>query len=411
MSKLPLNQIPLFSALPEAEVESLVGELSQLELAANKIMIREGEKGDFFYVLLEGEVEIVKGLGTRDEHTLDTHGPGDFVGEMSLLLHDGLRTASVRTLSPVRALKVTEDSFTEMLIKKPALAYEMVRELGDRLRSTDNKLISQLTDKNRALTQAYEELKAAQAELFKKERLEHELSMARNIQLSILPQVLSTPAGWEVGAKMVAARAVGGDFFDVIRLGPETVAVSIGDVSDKGVPAALFMAQFCSLLRAEARRAESPVEVLRFVNRNLLEMNQTGMFVTAIYGVLDGRSGEFWFARAGHEIPLMFSESGEVKTVEHGRGMPLCLFPDPEIDEQRIRLHPKEMLFLYTDGGVDGINADQQFFGQDKLQDTVRKNLHASAQELCDRVVDEVIHFQQEDNQFDDVTIVALRPR
>ena len=139
------------------------------------------------------------------------------------------------------------------------------------MRESDNAMIYDLKEKNRQLSQAYEELKIAQAQIVEKEKLEHELSLARDIQASILPKDLLCLDDFEFGARMVPARSVGGDLYDFIPLSEDIVAIAIGDVSDKGIPAAMFMALFCSLLRAEVQHIISPAEVLRRVNRHLLE--------------------------------------------------------------------------------------------------------------------------------------------
>ena len=141
-------------------------------------------------------------------------------------------------------------------------------------------------------------------------QLERELEIARQTQQSILPETLPQRPGYDFGALMVPARAVGGDFYEFIELGKGRLAIVIGDVSDKGLPAALFMALTYSLIRAEAARTKPPRQVLANVNRYLLEMNASGMFVTLIYAVLDPASGRLDYARAGHPLPLLLDAGG-----------------------------------------------------------------------------------------------------
>src|SRR3712207_3101439 len=143
---------------------------------------------------------------------------------------------------------------------------------------------------------------AAQQQIIEKQRLEHELQLAYEIQTSILPRVLPQLQGYDFGATMVPARVVGGDFFEFVELGDDRVGIAVGDVTDKGMPAAIFMAQTHALLRAEAVRSAAPHEVLRCVNRHVVEMNAAGLFVTMLYGVLDRASASFSYARAGHEL-------------------------------------------------------------------------------------------------------------
>jgi phosphoserine phosphatase RsbU/P len=409
MTTALIHRVPLFASLPHDAVHNLEATLSQVELPAGELVFREGEPGDCFYILLEGEVEIIKAHGLEGARRLAIRGSGEFIGEMGLLVKDGLRTATVISRTPVNLLRVTQEDFNRLLQQWPDLAREMLRELSFRLRETDNILIRDLQEKNRELAKAYEELKAAQAQIIQKEMLERELQMARKIQRSILPRTLPRPADFDFGAHMEPARAVGGDFFDIISLNQDNYAVVIGDISDKGVPAAIFMALTRSLLRAKASRAVSPRKVLQRVNRLLLEMNEEGMFATVIYGVLHRERKEFTYARAGHEPPLLFTAEGERITPPVSKGQPLGLFSNPLIDEQSLAIPPAGMLLLYTDGAVDAVDPAGNFFGLEKLIQTVRANLHSSAQDLCDRVLDEVHHHQSETAQADDITLVGIR--
>jgi serine phosphatase RsbU (regulator of sigma subunit) len=404
-----IHRVPLFASLSYDAIKNLEATLSQEMLPEGTLVFREGEPGDCFYILLEGEVEIVKAHGLEGARRLAIRGPGEFIGEMGLLVKDGLRTATVISLSPVRLLKVTQADFNRLLQQWPDLAREMLRELSFRLRETDNLLIRDLQEKNRELAKAYEELKAAQAQIIQKEMLERELQMARKIQKSILPRTLPQPAGLDFGARMEPARAVGGDFFDIIPLNKDNYAVVIGDISDKGVPAAIFMALARSLLRAKASLAVSPRKVLQRVNRLLLEMNEEGMFATVIYGVLRRESKEFAYARAGHEQPLLFSADGERILPPISMGQPLGLFTTPLIDEQTVEIPPAGTLLLYTDGAVDAEDPLGNFFGLETFIQTIRKNLDCSAQELCDRTLDQVQRHQKGNAPSDDITLVGIR--
>ena len=223
---------------------------------------------------------------------------------------EGKHTASVRAHTPVRALEITRRDIDGLLHRWPLFAYELTRLLSQRLEQSENLTILELQEKNRQLTQAYEELKAAQAQIIEKERLEKELEVARQIQLSILPQELPAYPQHDFGALMIPARAVGGDFYDFIPLDQDRLGIVVGDVSDKGTPSALFMALSYSLVRAEAHRNSSPGETLQAVNRLLMEMNTSDMFVTVLYGVLDTARGEFSFARAGHPLPIVLDRKG-----------------------------------------------------------------------------------------------------
>lgn len=409
MVDISLRQVPLFKSLPDAELENLNKHLNPVSIPDGEILFSEGDPGNSLFIILVGGLEIIKALNTAEESLLYVHGPGDFVGEMSLLVRDGMRSATVRSQGETKMMELTRADFNRLLESSPTLAYEMVRELGDRLRDTTNATIVDLKHKNKELGIAYDELKAAQVELVKKEKLEHELDMARDIQMSILPQKLSPPAHTDYGARMVPARAVGGDFYDFIPLGNGKVGVAIGDVSDKGVPAALFMAQMCTLLRVEAKHTMDPKKVMLEINRHMLETNSAGMFATVIYGVYDTKDRTFHYGRAGHEAPLIFDPDGNSTEPEMQRGIPLCLFPDPPIDINTIEIPKEHTLVLYTDGGPDALNADEKFFGLDELKKTIASNLKEDPQKICDVVIDAVLNFQSDADQFDDATMVVLR--
>ena len=403
-----IRQIPLFGSLHSAEIGFVGDILHEVRIAAGVLLFREGDRGDRFYIMLDGEVEVVKALGTPDERILAIRRAGEFFGEMSLFEPDGLRTASVRALTPLRLLEMQRSDFDMLLHHRPAVAYEMIRVLSLRLSQSHNATIADLREKNRQLAVAYEELKAAQAQIIEKERLEKELETARWIQQSILPRNLPSVPGYDLGATLVPARAVGGDLFDFISLSPDALGVVIGDVSDKGVPAAIFMALTYSLLRAEAARGASPAQVLQATNRHLLGMNDAGMFVTVLYGVLDCREGRFTYARAGHELPLHLTQAGDVVVPERGLGQPLGLLDSPELDEQSVALEPGAMLLMYTDGATDLTDAQDKRFGPERLREVARASRDGSAQGFCDRLWAALAGYQGSSVQFDDVALVAI---
>ena len=403
-----IGQVPLFVTLPRDELRRLAETLRPCEIPAHTILFREGEYGERFYILIDGQIEIIKAFGTADERLIGVRGPGEYIGEMSLVHRDGLRTATVRTRGPARLLEMTRAEFDALLHRQPTLAYEMVRVLSMRLRESDDATIRDLQEKNRQLTQAYQELQAAQAQLIEKERLERELQVARAIQESILPRNLPQLPGFDFDARIVPARTVGGDCFDFIPLGPDTLGIVVGDACDKGVPAAIFMALTRSLVRAEASRAYSPREALLNVNRHLLDMNDSGMFVTALYGVLHQSTRTFDYARAGHELPLVRGVGGAVLAPPHSIGQPLGLWPDLLLDEQRVVIPRGGALLLYTDGVTEAIDPQGALFGAKRLRTAVSAYRSGSAQELCDNVLEAVIDFRSTAPQEDDVTLVAV---
>lgn len=404
-----IRQVPLFASLHGTEVGFLADILHEVELPAGTLLFHEGDPGDRFFLIVDGEIEVVKALGTADERIIAVRKAGEFFGEMSLFEPGGQRTASVIVRTPVRLLEMARSDFEMVLHHRPALAFEMVRVLSLRLDQSHNATITDLREKNRQLAQAYDELKAAQAQIVEKERLEKELETARWIQQSILPRSLPCLPGLDLGACLIPARAVGGDLFDFIPLSSHTLGVVIGDVSDKGVPAAIFMALTYSLLRAEAPRWSSPAQVLQAANHHLLGMNDAGMFVTVLYGVLDCQNRSFAYARAGHELPLHVGSEGQIHDVRRGLGQPLGLLDLPELDEQAISLEPGATLLMYTDGVTDLTDLQGNRFGQERLRAAARACLPGTAQAFCDRLWATLLNYQGNSQQFDDVAMIAIR--
>jgi sigma-B regulation protein RsbU (phosphoserine phosphatase) len=404
-----ISRIRLFATLPPVEIERLARSLRTIEVPANTVLLHEGHPGECCYVVLSGELAIVKAMGTPDERLIGVRGEGEYIGEMSLLNPDGKRTASIRTVTPVRVLEITRAGFDALLQRHPTMAYEMVRVMSDRLTAAHNAALCEAHEKNRQLREAYEELKAAQAQIIEKKKLEHELQVARQIQESMLPREMPSLGGLGFGARMVPSRLVGGDFFDFVQLDDAHVGVAVADVSGKGTPAAMFMALSRSLLRAEARRTRSPRVVLENVNRLLLEMNDSGMFVTMLYGVLNGGSREFQWARAGHDLPIVFRGGRLMRLPPARSATPLGLVPQVRLDVRRMHLRDGDALVLYTDGITEADNERNELFGADRLRDSLAAWASLPAQEVCDRMVDAVAGFRGAAAQSDDITIVALR--
>ncbi len=405
----PIARVPLFAELPVHEIETLAASLRQHNYRAGTLLFREGDYGERFYIVLDGRIAIIKALDTADERIVAERGSGEFVGEMSLLNGDGLRTASARVQIDANVLELTRADFDALLHRHPTLAYQMLRVLSDRLRTSHDDSIRQLHERNERLAEAYAELKAAQARLIEQETLARELRLAREIQESMLPRQLPRLPGTDFGARMVAARMVGGDFYDLISLDANRVGVVIGDVAGKGVPAALFMALTCSLLRAEATRTPAPSDVLLRVNQQLLGMNNNSMFVTVLYGILDRATGTFSYARAGHDLPMIHDRNGRQISVGRERGFPLGLFAAPALDTQIVVVPEGGSLLLYTDGVTEATDGVGEYFGVAQLQAMLARLPDTSAQHLCDTLLDLLVEFQAGTPQADDITVVAVR--
>lgn len=403
-----LARIPFFTSLPPDELDHLMSELEVLNLASGEILFREGDPGEHLYIVVKGELEILMAPGTSNELLLNLLYEGEYLGEMSLVQPGGHRTASARARGDVVLLTMSRKQFLDLIQRHPELSSAMVSVLSQRLDNTNVATFRDLTEKNRQLQQAYDELKAAQEQLIEKERMEKELQVAANIQMSILPDVLPLVEGYDFGGRILPARQVGGDFYDVFDLGDGKFGVLIGDVADKGVPSAIFMARAHALIIAEADKLISPGEVLRMVNEHITRFEKSTQFVTALFGVLDTATGEFKYARAGHEPPLLLDPGGEVHRLPHQPGMALGLWENITLDEYSLTLPKGSCLLMFTDGMTDCRNPRGEPFGLERVKNTLRNLKGDSAQKGCDQLFETLMKYQNGSKQDDDVTLVAI---
>ena len=289
----------------------------------------------------------------------------------------------------------------------------MVEEQAKQLTEWNTKLETRVTEQAKELTEWNIKLETrvaeqvAQLERFSK--LEYELSLAGEIQKSMLPGSIPQLDGYEFCATMIPAKSVGGDFFDFIPLGENLLGIAVGDVSDKGVPAALFMAMVRSLLRAEAHPGRSVKKVLRSVNLHLMDMNDKGMFVTVLFGILNAITHQFQYVRAGHEIPIFFDGQGSFKRLPNANGQALGICEEIALDEQTVELSKGNMLLLYSDGITDAPNRQNVHFGYDGLVKMVGQMINPSASAVCGELIQAVNKHQAGSLQYDDMTVVVMR--
>jgi sigma-B regulation protein RsbU (phosphoserine phosphatase) len=399
---------PLFKSLPPAELEHLAGTLPSHEFTPGSLLMREGEKGRQIYILLEGEVEVIKALGTADERPLGVHSPVTVFGEMGLFDPEGSHTASVKARTPVCVLEMPHQDFDGLLQRHPAMVYNLARTLSLHLENTENATILDLREKNRELSQAYQELQAAQDQLIIKERLEKELAIARQIQESILPESLPRLEGFDIAALTVPAREVGGDYYDFIPIDHHRFGLVIGDACDKGIPAALYINITSSLIHIEAPRTPSPEATLQLVNHHLQGMSRSGMFVTLLYGILDV-SGHFDYCRAGHPPPLVLDGSLKPVQVELRTGLPLGVQEQVTLDAQSISLPPGGVMLIYSDGLTEAQDVHGHQFGAFHLAQELPALCHLPAEQICARLWEQIKIFCGDQLQADDFSVIVIK--
>jgi serine phosphatase RsbU (regulator of sigma subunit) len=247
-----------------------------------------------------------------------------------------------------------------------------------------------------------------QGEMVVRERLETEVNLARQIQRAFIPQSLPELKGWQLAGRWETARQVGGDFYDVITLPGRKVGLFIGDVADKGMPAALFMALTMTLVRAAVMRTNSPAEALQQVNDLLIPDTSLGMFVTAAYGVLDLDTYEFTYANAGHNPPVWMRRDGRIELLTR-TGIALGIIEAGAISERTIRLAEGESVLLYTDGITEAFSPSGDMFGDQRLLDALRRAAGRNATGMLDLVEAEVKDFMGSLPLSDDMTMLLVK--
>ncbi len=240
-----------------------------------------------------------------------------------------------------------------------------------------------------------------------RERIEQELRIARLIQQTLLPKTLPKLSGYDIAAYYQPAREVGGDFYDTFELEDGRLGLVVGDVTDKGIPAALVMATTRTMLRVSAQRLFPPGEVLKRANEELVADIPPNMFITCLYAILDPESGRLIYANAGHDPPYLRHHGSGVEELR-ARGMPLGLMPGMEYEEKKITLNRGESVLFYSDGLVEAHDPHHEMFGFPRLQRLV--GTHRSGESsLIDFLLSELINFTGGDwEQEDDITLVTL---
>ena len=287
-------------------------------------------------------------------------------------------------------------------------------EIGDlsqafaSMRSSISEKIKILESKNVEVADAYAVIQQQQLQL------ESELSAANEIQQSMLPNVFpnfSDQKEFEIHAMLESARQVGGDFFDFFFLDDRRVCICIGDVSDKGVPAALFMAVTKTLIKSYVMELGSPSQVISQINRDLARDNETSMFVTVFLCVVDLETNIATYTNAGHNPPFLRFADGSVQRLDTRHGPFVAIAEDHEYGESQIQLSPGDLLLLFTDGVTEAMNEERQLFTDEALKNVVLNDSGTSSATLVNQILSRVRDFEGNAEPSDDLTLLAFRLR
>jgi serine phosphatase RsbU (regulator of sigma subunit)/anti-sigma regulatory factor (Ser/Thr protein kinase) len=310
---------------------------------------------------------------------------------------EGLREAGIKLVVPL----VSQGELIGLLNLGP-------RRSEQEYSADDRKLLNDLAGHAAPAVRVAQLVREQEAEVRQRERIEQELRVAQLIQQQFLPQELPDLPGWQVAAYYGPAREVGGDFYDFIKLPDDQIGIVVGDVTDKGVPAALVMATTHSILRAEAPRLIAPSEVLTRVNNLLVEEMPAHMFVTCLYAVLDPASGRLRYANAGHNVPYVSTEGGVTEL--RATGMPLGLLPEMTYEEKEATLALGDTVLLHSDGLAEAHNPEREMFGFPRVASLTGEA--SDGEVLIDRLLKELQEFTGAGvEQEDDITLVTIGRR
>ncbi len=307
---------------------------------------------------------------------------------------------SIRAYTRTRDSASAERDMTEVLSGKKAMAIRQ-NEIG--------QLAEDFTSLTKEIDDYVEEIRTVTSQ---KEKYHTELNIASQIQEQVLPKDLpDVPAknAFHLHASMIPAREVGGDFYDFFLTGQDQLALVIGDVSDKGVPAALFMMIAKTLIRNFAKVENSPAQIISNVNDQLCENNESGYFVTVWFALIDLTTGQGTAVNAGHEKPAVCRAGDSYELIYNRHCLPLGCVQGLKYREQTFQMNPGDQLFVYTDGVPEAVNQGNEQFGTDRMLEVLNRNKNVRPEEILSRMKSEIDAFVGDVPQFDDTTMLCFQ--
>jgi len=270
------------------------------------------------------------------------------------------------------------------------------------------------TDLETTIEKTINELKIVRDAIKEHDKLiaiQYDLDTARNIQSAILPKKFPPfPAlkQFEIFAAMEPAKEVGGDLYDFFLLDDNRVGFVMGDVSGKGVPAAIFMAVSRTLIRATALKGITPDDCLTYVNNLLCRESVSSMFVTVFYGILNFKTGELVYANGGHNPPYVLSKNGDLLTMDLTGGIALGVMEGLDFKSNTIILKPGDTIFTFTDGVTEAMDTEYELYSEERLEAFLKANPHLTATELVKQSFEDVHLYAKNADQSDDITVLAV---
>lgn len=417
---------PIFARFDRTSLLAVAAQCSFATYPAGTIVMREGDAGSFALVILEGEVDVFVELPTGQVQ-MATIGRNRIIGELGVFT-DMPRTASVVARSYLVVVRIEQDSLMRLSSDYPSIGIAIIRELGGRLAGMnrslaylthaaeslgrdeyDAGLLEELTSQPGELAAFAQAFAGMAAELRAKQNRREEMQAAAEIQQSILPPPLPREGATrcvDLHAEMHPAREIGGDFYDYFSIDENRLAVTVADVSGKGIPASLFMAVSRTVMRSITSAQDMSVG-LSEANRLLATQNAACMFVTMFHGVLDLSSGVLRYCNAGHNPPYLLRAGGDRITL-NGTGIPFGIDAERPCRIAETTLSPGDALFLFSDGIPEAFDAAGSEFGTARLEAALEEGRGLNAADLVGHVLGATRAFAAGAEQSDDITCLAL---
>ncbi|HRZ87121.1 MAG TPA: SpoIIE family protein phosphatase [bacterium] len=293
-----------------------------------------------------------------------------------------------------------------MRVKKKVIGIlEIINPVGKKeFDESDMQLLSAFAD---SASVAVENARMVES-LMKQQRVEQELSIAKQIQANFLPKRFPRVKGAGAFGRNVTALQIGGDFYDFVRLGDSLLAVLIGDVSGKGVPAALYMVKIVTDFRSILADVQDPARLIGALNERLCRQSTMGMFATIIYGIFDTKAGTLTYVSAGHPAPIVIGADGRARSEDGVRNPPVGVVPRCDFRQTDMRITPGERFLFYTDGVVEARNTAGEEYGTGRLMSVCEKH-QGPPKNMASAVLGDIMKFSRNVPQHDDITLVAVR--
>lgn len=382
-----LRSTELFSELPLERIRSICEVAHEIELPSDQILFEEGDDGDSLYLLVSGEISIIK----SDTEVLSFNDVGYCLGEVALI-DDKPRSATIKTLSPTRMLRITRDDFFAAMAREPLIGKGIFRVLNNKIRN---------------------DLEIHMSAIRKEIAQEESIRLAAEVQQSILPnEEIEYPYITSAGY-CEPTNDVGGDYYDYLHLPNKKIAIFIGDVMGHGFHSALVAAMTKSCIQTQIRFNASVPEVMKAVKRVTEEDAQTFIYMTCCYVVIH-QDNTFEFINAGHPSILLF-RAGSDEIIELDSQYTPVGIPLPEelinADYQSLKetWNPGDLLVMYSDGITEAINEDAEMYGIDRFKQLVFKNKHLTPVEIKQKILTDLNNFQDGSIPHDDITLVVAK--